>query len=100
MGLRFNKNWWLSIDFKKLERLIQNKYISKTSVEKNSIKFLTIQKSKGLEFDYVIIPNLNRGSKNSESDLILYDKTTLSIKNPLNGSLSHLNKEIYGLKAK
>ena len=79
----------LSIDFKKLERLIQNKYISKTSVEKNSIKFLTIQKSKGLEFDYVIIPNLNRGSKNSESDLILYDKTTLSIKNPLNEKNLH-----------
>jgi len=79
----------LSIDFNKLERLIKNKYTSKTSIEENSIKFLTIQKSKGLEFDYVVIPNLNKSSKNSETDLILYDKNTLSIKNPLNDKNLH-----------
>ena len=72
----------LSIDFIKLERLIENKFISKTSIQKNSIKFLTIQKSKGLEFDHVIIPNLNKRTRNEESDLVLYDKSTLSIKNP------------------
>ncbi|MDC6476652.1 UvrD-helicase domain-containing protein [Methylophilaceae bacterium] len=72
----------LSIDFIKLERLIENKFISKTSIQKNSIKFLTIQKSKGLEFDNVIIPNLNKRTRNEESDLVLYDKSTLSIKNP------------------
>ena len=59
----------LSIDFIKLERLIENKFISKTSIQKNSIKFLTIQKSKGLEFDHVIIPNLNKRTRNEESDL-------------------------------
>ncbi|MDG1692223.1 MAG: 3'-5' exonuclease, partial [Methylophilaceae bacterium] len=72
----------LSIDFIKLERLIENKFISKTSIQKNPIKFLTIQKSKGLEFDHVIIPNLNKRTRNEESDLVLYDKSTLSIKNP------------------
>ena len=72
----------LSIDFIKLERLIENKFISKTSIQKNSIKFLTIQRSKGLEFDHVIIPNLNKRTRNEESDLVLYDKSTLSIKNP------------------
>ena len=72
----------LSIDFIKLERLIENKFISKTSIKKNSIKFLTVQKSKGLEFDHVIIPNLNKRTRNEESDLVLYDKSTLSIKNP------------------
>ena len=72
----------LSIDFIKLDRLIENKFISKTSFQKNSIKFLTIQKSKGLEFDHVIIPNLNKRTRNEESDLVLYDKSTLSIKNP------------------
>ena len=72
----------LSIDFIKLERLIENKFISKTSIQKNPIQFLTIQKSKGLEFDHVIIPNLNKRTRNEESDLVLYDKSTLSIKNP------------------
>ena len=72
----------LSINFIKLERLIENKFISKTSIQKNSIKFLTIQRSKGLEFDHVIIPNLNKRTRNEESDLVLYDKSTLSIKNP------------------
>ena len=72
----------LSIDFIKLERLIKNQYISKTSVENNPIKFLTIHKSKGLEFDYVIIPSLNKSSRNDAPDLILYDKSTLSVKSP------------------
>ena len=79
----------LSIDFIKLERLIENKFISKTSIQKNSIKFLTIQKSKGLEFDHVIIPNLNKRTRNEESDLVLYDKSTLSIKNPGNNKNLH-----------
>jgi ATP-dependent exoDNAse (exonuclease V) beta subunit len=69
----------LSIDFLKLERLIKNLYKSETSTEKIPIKFLTIQKSKGLEFDCVIIPNLNKGSRTEIQDLILYDKSTLSI---------------------
>ena len=79
----------LSIDFIKLERLIENKFISKTSIQKNPIKFLTIQKSKGLEFDHVIIPNLNKRTRNEESDLVLYDKSTLSIKNPGNDKNLH-----------
>ena len=79
----------LSIDFIKLERLIENKFITKTSIQKNPIKFLTIQKSKGLEFDHVIIPNLNKRTRNEESDLILYDKSTLSIKNPGNDKNLH-----------
>ena len=79
----------LSVDFIKLERLIENKFISKTSIQKNSIKFLTIQKSKGLEFDHVIIPNLNKRTRNEESDLVLYDKSTLSIKNPGNDKNLH-----------
>ena len=79
----------LSVDFIKLERLIENKFISKTSIQKNSIKFLTIQRSKGLEFDHVIIPNLNKRTRNEESDLVLYDKSTLSIKNPRNDKNLH-----------
>ena len=79
----------LSVDFIKLERLIENKFISKTSIQKNSIKFLTIQRSKGLEFDHVIIPNLNKRTRNEESDLVLYDKSTLSIKNPGNDKNLH-----------
>ncbi len=72
----------LSIDFLKLDRMIKNIYKSETSSEKNPIKFLTIHKSKGLEFDCVIIPNLNQGSRNEITDLILYDKYALSIKDP------------------
>ena len=79
----------LSIDFLKLERLIANKYISKTSIKENPVQFMTIQKSKGLEFDHVIIPNLNKRSRNEESDLILYDKSTVSIKNPGNDKNLH-----------
>jgi ATP-dependent exoDNAse (exonuclease V) beta subunit len=79
----------LSVDFIKLERLIEKKFISKTSIQKNPIKFLTIQKSKGLEFDHVIIPNLNKRTRNEESDLVLYDKSTLSVKNPGNDKNLH-----------
>ena len=42
-----------------------------------------------MEFDCVIIPNLNKGSRTEIQDLILYDKSTLSIKHPTNNKNLH-----------
>ena len=69
----------LSVDFVRLERKLKEIYTSELSNEINPIKFLTIQKSKGLEFDCVIIPNLNRQKRNENKNLILLDKDILSI---------------------
>ena len=44
----------------------------KSSLEENtdSVKVMTMHKAKGLEFDYVILPGLNRKSGSSESPLL------------------------------
>ena len=71
----------LSVDFVKVDKLLDKIHTSELSHESNSVKFLTIQKSKGLEFDCVIIPNLNRPTRNESKNLLLIDEGVLSINN-------------------
>lgn len=57
----------------KLIAHIKSKYTSDISKLDKHVEFLTIHKSKGLEFDHVIIPGLNRRPKNNDTKLILFD---------------------------
>ena len=41
----------------------------------NSLQVMTIHKSKGLEFDHVILPGLSRRSRSDESQLLLWAET-------------------------
>jgi len=71
----------LSIDFTRLEKLIDETYISDIDSHPNPIQFLTIQKSKGLEYDAVIIPNMNKTTVNESHSLFLMDKKLISMIN-------------------
>ncbi len=71
----------LSIDFTRLEKLIDETYISDIDSHPNPIQFLTIQKSKGLEYDAVIIPNMNKTTVNEPHSLFLMDKKLISMIN-------------------
>jgi len=73
----------LSIDFKLLERLIENIHTSSQSNDKASkeILFMTIHKAKGMEFESVIITGLGQPLKNDGQSLIAIDKDILSINN-------------------
>jgi ATP-dependent exoDNAse (exonuclease V) beta subunit len=42
-----------------------------------SLQFMTIHKSKGLEFDCVILPELNDGSRRSDSELMVWESVAL-----------------------
>jgi len=74
----------LSIDFTRLEKLIDETYISDIDSHPNPIQFLTIQKSKGLEYDAVIIPNMNKTTVNEPHSLFLMDKKLISMINMSN----------------
>jgi len=73
---------------------IDNKMISNISTENKTVNFLTIHKSKGLEFDHVIIPSLDKSTRISSSPLINFDyftkqnKVIFSIKNNHDNTLS------------
>jgi len=53
-------------DFQELKRPINELYVSDISDELNPVEIMTIHKAKGLEFDHVILPGLNRRSGPSE----------------------------------
>lgn len=73
---------------------IDNKMISNMSTENKTVNFLTIHKSKGLEFDHVIIPSLDKSTRISSSQLINFDyfsnqnKVIFSVKNNQDSALS------------
>ena len=74
----------LSIDFEKLNRLIEDLHTDDRSNEPNPVKFFTIHKAKGDEFECVIIPGLGRIPKVEDHTLISYDGEILSLNNNKN----------------
>ena len=57
-------------DFQELKRCIDELCVSDISDELNPVEIMTIHKAKGLEFDHVILPGLNRRSGSSENPLL------------------------------
>ncbi|MBK2124594.1 UvrD-helicase domain-containing protein, partial [Fangia hongkongensis] len=74
------------------------------------IKVMTIHKSKGLEFDFVIMPDLNKASRSDDPEVFLYDNYHLSptenhllvspIRHALESEVSSLYKVIQSLQKK
>jgi ATP-dependent helicase/nuclease subunit A len=55
--------------------------INKHTHNSNPVQIMTIHKSKGLEFDTVIIPALDKGTKNNDKELLLWlERVTYSHK--------------------
>ena len=63
----------LSIDFEKLDRLIKDLKTNSRTNKPSPVRFFTMHKAKGDEFECVIIPGLGRVSKADDHTLIASD---------------------------
>lgn len=63
-----------TLDFLQLESAIQKLYAKPDVSADDSLQFLTIHKSKGLEFDVVILPALNRKPRDNDPALICWEE--------------------------
>lgn len=62
-----------------LEARMQKLYAAPDAEASGRLQFMTIHKSKGLEFDTVILPGLDRGTQNNQQDkpLLLWEEVVL-----------------------
>lgn len=73
----------LSINFTELDNKIADLHISQSinqQKEKEPIKLMTMHAAKGLEFECVILPNLNRPQKYDEKPFFIYEDDVIAIK--------------------
>ncbi len=61
----------------RLEEEVSALYAAPDALADGSLQFMTIHKSKGLEFDTVILPGLARKSRNDEHELMLWEEVVL-----------------------
>jgi len=54
------------------QQAVNQLYAKPTTQAENAVQIMTIHKSKGLEFDTVIIPGLDKRSKSNDSELLLW----------------------------
>lgn len=69
----------ISIDFEGLERQIENERLNTSAHSLNPIQFLTIHNAKGLQFDIVLIPGMNKQVQYENKSLFYIDKGYISI---------------------
>jgi ATP-dependent exoDNAse (exonuclease V) beta subunit len=62
------------LDIAALELGMQKLYAKPDIEADGSVQFLTIHKSKGLEFDTVILPSLNRQPRQGDNELVLWQE--------------------------
>ncbi|MCX7190725.1 MAG: PD-(D/E)XK nuclease family protein, partial [Methylotenera sp.] len=65
------------LDIAALELAMQKLYAKPDIDADGSVQFLTIHKSKGLEFDTVILPALNRPPRPSDNELVLWQEVVV-----------------------
>jgi len=63
-----------SIDLVRLEAELEKLFAAPDPLAPNTIQIMTIHKSKGLEFDTVILPGLHRKSPNGDKQLMVWDE--------------------------
>lgn len=62
------------IQWVEFERAVGNLYARPASVGADAIQVMTIHKSKGLEFDHVIIPGLDKSQRADEHQLLMWQE--------------------------
>ena len=66
------------LDFTQLESAMQKLYAKPDATAPDDLQFLTIHKSKGLEFDTVILPALNRTTRGNDPALLLWEEVLIN----------------------
>jgi len=61
----------------RLEQEVAALYAAPDALAGDTLQFMTIHKSKGLEFDTVILPGLQRKSRNDDHELMLWEEVVL-----------------------
>ena len=61
----------------RLEQEVSSLYAAPDTLADGSLQFMTIHKSKGLEFDTVILPGVHRKSRNDDHELMLWEEVAL-----------------------
>lgn len=69
-------------DAAQLEKRMEKLYAAPDVQADGTLQFMTIHKSKGLEFDIVILPGLHRGSRNSDTPLLLWEEVAIEGASP------------------
>ncbi len=64
-----------------LTKEVQKLYAAPNATAPDTLQFMTIHKSKGLEFDTVILPGLDRKTGNSEQSLLLWEEVSIDKNN-------------------
>lgn len=67
-----------ALDFAQLELAMEKLYAEPDASASDQLQFLTIHKSKGLEFDCVILPGLNRKPRQPDAPLMLWEEVQLN----------------------
>ena len=60
-----------------LEQELQRLYAAPDALADGRLQLMTIHKSKGLEFDTVILPSLNSGTRGDDAPLLLWEEVAL-----------------------
>ncbi len=58
------------VDIERLERSVAQLYAAPDRLASDRLQIMTMHKSKGLEFDYVVLPDLARGGRSGDKELI------------------------------
>ena len=66
----------------RLEQAVAELYAAPDVQADDSLQFMTIHKSKGLEFDTVILPGLHRQPRNSDAPLLLWEEVAIDGETP------------------
>jgi ATP-dependent helicase/nuclease subunit A len=66
-----------TFDPDQLEVALSELYAAPDAEADGSLQFMTLHKSKGLEFDTVILPGLHRQPKNSDTQLLLWEEVQI-----------------------
>jgi ATP-dependent exoDNAse (exonuclease V) beta subunit len=63
-----------NLDFAQLEKQVNTLYAAPNPMAPDTLQIMTVHKSKGLEFDTVIIPGLHKKSPPNDKKLMLWDE--------------------------
>lgn len=66
-----------AFDPDQLEQALAELYAAPDAEADGSLQFMTLHKSKGLEFDTVILPGLHRQPRNADSPLLLWEEVKI-----------------------